>query len=96
MEREVAEFSECDKSLKQELGSVERSCLLHASCWRGGSLLVTGSSHFTVIINIFVSEFSEFTYSFRENSIDFGVIGDVQPCDVISPRPTSLLSEYTK
>ena len=41
--------------------------------WQCGSILISytrvaGSSHFTVMTNIFVSEFTEFTETFRENS----------------------------
>ena len=70
MEQEFTESSEfrvSDKSLKHELGSVYRTCLSHVSCWCCGSILVSytrggwvaGSIHFTVIANIFVTEFSE-------------------------------------
>ena len=31
---EFSEFRESDKSLKHELGSIERSSLLPVSCWR--------------------------------------------------------------
>ena len=72
MEQEYTEFSEFrefDKSVKHELGSIERSCLSHMSCWRCGSILVShtrvgwvvGPSPFTVMTNIFVSEYLEKT-----------------------------------
>ena len=37
---EFSEFSESDKSLKHELRSVERSCLLHVCCWHCGSIVI--------------------------------------------------------
>ena len=61
------EFRETDKSLKHELGSVKRSCLLHVSCLHCGSILVSYKrsgwvaclSRFTVMTNIFLTEFAE-------------------------------------
>ena len=63
------------KSLKHELGSVKRSCISHVSCWHCGSILfshtrggyVAGSSPFTVMTNIFATEFSKFSETFRKN-----------------------------
>ena len=50
---------------------------LHVSCWCCSSILVShtrggcvaGSNPFTIMTNIFVTEFSEFSETFRENSI---------------------------
>ena len=66
---EFSEFRESDKSLKHELGSISSSFLSHVSCWHCGSILVSysrrgwvaGLSPFTVMTNIFVTEFSEFS-----------------------------------
>ena len=67
MEQEFTEFRESNKSLKHELDSISRSCLSHVSYLHCGTILVfytrggwvAGSSPFTVITNIFVTEFSE-------------------------------------
>ena len=70
MEQEATEFSEfreSDKSPKHELGSIQRSCLSHVSSLHYSSSLVSytrggwvvGSSPFTVMTNLFVTEFSE-------------------------------------
>ena len=64
---EFSEFSESDKSLKHELGSISRSCLSHVSFWHFRSILVSytsggwvaGVSPFTAMTNIFVTEFRE-------------------------------------
>ena len=72
MEQEFTEFSKFrgfDKSLNHELGLIERSCLSHVSCWHCGSSLVAytrggcvaGLSPFTVMTNIFVTEFNKFS-----------------------------------
>ena len=66
---EFSEFMESDKLLKHELGSVLRSCLSHVSCWHCGSIMVSytrggwvgGLNPFTLMTNIFVTEFSEFS-----------------------------------
>ena len=68
MEQEFTEFRESDKPLKHELASILRSCLSHVPCWHCGSILVSytrggwvaGWSPFTVMADIFVTEFSEF------------------------------------
>ena len=60
MEQEFTEFWESDKSPKRELGSI-------VSCWHCGSILVSytrkgwvaATSPFTIMTNIFVTEFSE-------------------------------------
>ena len=57
--------------------TLKRSCLSRVCCWCFGSILVSytrcgyavGSSPFTVMTNIFVTEFSEFSATFRKNSI---------------------------
>ena len=36
---EFSEFRESDKSLEHELGSIQRSCLSHVSCWHCGNIL---------------------------------------------------------
>ena len=41
MEQDFTEFRETDKSLKNELCSIQRSCLSHVSCWPCGSILVS-------------------------------------------------------
>ena len=38
---EFSEIRECDKSLKQRLGSTLRSCLSHVSCWCCDSIQVS-------------------------------------------------------
>ena len=66
---EYREFRESDKSLKHEMGSFSRSRLQHVSCWYSGSILVSytrcswvvGSSPFTVMTNIIVTEFNKFS-----------------------------------
>ena len=77
MEKEFTEFSKSDKLLKQELGSVQRSCLSHVSCWCCGNILLSytrggwmaSSTPFNVMTNIFVIEFIDSVKTFRENSI---------------------------
>ena len=41
MEQEFSKIRESDESLERELGSVQRPCLLHVSCWHCGSILVS-------------------------------------------------------
>ena len=45
---EFSEFRESDKSLKEELGSIQRFSLLPVSCWRCGRILIsfTGGDRF--------------------------------------------------
>ena len=65
MNEKFSEFGESDKSLKHELVSISHMCL-------GGTVVsswsrmqeMAGSRPFTVMTNIFVTEFAEF----RENS----------------------------
>ena len=62
---EFNEIKESDKSMKHELESIERSFVSHVSCWHCGSISVycTRGSRlepFTVMTNIFVTEFAEF------------------------------------
>ena len=78
MSRTFTEFRESDKSMKHELRSIQRPCLSHMSCWCCASILVSytrlaGSSPFTVMTNrsIFVTEFSEFSETFRKNFIEW-------------------------
>ena len=64
---EISELRESDKSLKHELGSVKDPVSHTCVCRRCGSILVSytrsgwvaGLSPFTVMANIFVTEFSE-------------------------------------
>ena len=44
MEEKFREFREYDKSLTQELGSMERSSLLPVSCWLSGIILTSYTS----------------------------------------------------
>ena len=41
MDQKFSEFSECDKSLKHELGSIQRSSLPTVFCWHRGSILAS-------------------------------------------------------
>ena len=60
------EIKESDKSVKHEMGSIEIYCLLTVCLVgtvvtsRSISQEVAGSSPFTVVKNIFVTEFAEF------------------------------------
>ena len=40
---EFSELRKSDKSLKHELGTIERSCLSHMSCWHCGSIMVSNT-----------------------------------------------------
>ena len=61
---EFNEIKESDKSMKHELESIERSFVSHVSCWHCGSISVSYRDSrlepFTVMTNIFVTEFAEF------------------------------------
>ena len=64
-----SEFSESDKLLRHEMGSIQCSCLSHVSSWQCGSILIShtrggcvaDSSPFNCNQIFFVAEFSKFT-----------------------------------
>ena len=62
---EFSEFRESDKSLKHELGSIERFEFSHVSCWHYGSILA-GLSHSTVVT--IVTEFTDFSENIQEKA----------------------------
>ena len=68
MEQEFSDFSESDKSLKDDLASIQFKDPVSYMCLNGGVVaswsltqVMAGLNPFTVMINIFVTEFSEFS-----------------------------------
>ena len=74
MGKKFSEFGKSDKSLKHELGSIERSCLSHVSCWclvASWSLIqeMAGSNILFKFIIFLPLNSATSMKTFRENSI---------------------------